>query len=1307
MNKRKTLRKVQVFLVAACMILGMFLNAVFASEEQTSQEIETITESYEEPEIEATLGMKGNIRLPDEINVLHYEDEKISSEEDKEGSSEAGTEATEESIERSSEDMSKEFFTEPAEEVMSEVVLSEDEGTSEEKTSLEEECSSEEDDTTNDEKLTQLQDRIDAIPDTVLDGTASNEKEELAQYYTAKILVDELEAELEELTDEEYEQLELTRFETYAAAVYSLYQPIYNIAAASIDIVSNALGTSTVTVTAASEVWLIPNVGCWDYYFELSNGAVAYCGEALATHPRTGTTVSVSEYTGNNAELIKKVLYYGSDGAGAVISSSQVDRARTGFALSYVYSGADVEDVYSMGGISQYSGTGARFADQVSGYGAVSSNYKLYMCSCGSGYQVLFYLSYEPEGYVTLNKSTGADTSKNPLTGALYGIYSDSSCTNRKGYFITGALGTGYVAKWTTNKSDIPSAAGECYNYYDGYYYYADTYDKTITLDEGTYYLREEAAPAGYKKNSETYRFTVLAGATTTLTATVTGILNDELSDGYLYIQKSSSDPDICSDNSLYSLKGAEYKIYSSTALSESQLVATLTTDESGKTETVKLAAGRYYIVESKASPGHKLDPDAAAPNYYIINLTTSNTQDNPYMVKSTDPLEADPLIISIIKESAEDYEYAFPLNGAIFKICYYDNLNGDYSGTPARTWKIATKYYVQKNEYRAILDESCLTADSDSLYYADGEAILPLGTYTIEETKPADGYSLKGSMYFTGNEANAVSTDGGVLVKIIDSNSILNPVQAKNSINGYNVPVTVDTEALINGIHYADTDTQTTTIMDKVSLSNINVGGAYRLTGTLYDQDSKEAVATETVNFIASTEDQTVNVEFLLDTASYIGKHFVVGEVLEQYVNGTWYKMGEETDLTAEKQTVHFPAINTMLKDNATNSNISAAGSVTFVDTITYNGLVSGKTYTLSGKLIDKTTGNVAATNSTVFAAKDSTDTITLSFSFTAEENHTYVAYEYVSVNGTIIAKHENIDDEAQTVYIPEIITNLKDTIDGDNDAYAVENIVLTDTVTYKNLIVGKSYKLEAKLYDKTTGKAVRDDSGNEITATSEFTAETANGSIDVVLTFSGVTLAGKTVVAFEDLYTNNKKIATHADIEDEDQTVYIPKIKTSLADTVDNAKDAYAAEEVTLVDTVTYENLIIGKEYKVTGKLMDKSTGEAILDDKGKEITSETAFTAESVNGTVKVTFTFSGITLAGKSVVAFESLYKGEKQLAAHADIEDYEQTVIFEIPRRTPQTGDINNTTLYLALEIMSLTALLTGGIIFARKRRSDR
>ena len=90
-------------------------------------------------------------------------------------------------------------------------------------------------------------------------------------------------------------------------------------------------------------------------------------------------------------------------------------------------------------------------------------------------------------------------------------------------------------------------------------------------------------------------------------------------------------------------------------------------------------------------------------------------------------------------------------------------------------------------------------------------------------------------------------------------------------------------------------------------------------------------------------------------------------------------------------------------------------------------------------------------------------------------------------------------------------------------------------------------------------------------------------------------------------------------------------------------------------------YKDLIPGKEYKVVGKLMLKDTGEPLLDADGKPVTAEATFTPDHDHGTVDVTFTFDASLLAGEEVVAFETLYRLDKVITAHADIEDEKQTV----------------------------------------------
>ena len=107
-----------------------------------------------------------------------------------------------------------------------------------------------------------------------------------------------------------------------------------------------------------------------------------------------------------------------------------------------------------------------------------------------------------------------------------------------------------------------------------------------------------------------------------------------------------------------------------------------------------------------------------------------------------------------------------------------------------------------------------------------------------------------------------------------------------------------------------------------------------------------------------------------------------------------------------------------------------------------------------------------------------------------------------------------------------------------------------------------------------------------------------------------------------------------------------------------------------------VSYKNLIPGREYTVSGILMDKSTQKPFLVG-GKEITAEAIFVPEAEDGTVAVEFTFDAAGLGDMDLVVFEKLFNiNGKEIAAHEDIEDVGQTVHLKkaIVPDTPKTGD---------------------------------
>lgn len=233
------------------------------------------------------------------------------------------------------------------------------------------------------------------------------------------------------------------------------------------------------------------------------------------------------------------------------------------------------------------------------------------------------------------------------------------------------------------------------------------------------------------------------------------------------------------------------------------------------------------------------------------------------------------------------------------------------------------------------------------------------------------------------------------------------------------------------------------------------------------------------------------------------------------------------------------------------------------------------------------------------------------------------------------------------------------KATVEGEKEVDPLDKVTLTDTVSYTGLVPGKEYKVTGVLMDKETGEKLLVD-GKEITAETVFVPETKNGSVDVTFIFDATGLHGKEIVVFEDLYRENVLLATHADINDEGQTVKIKNPEIGTKATADGKKEI-TADKITITDVVSYKDLTPGKEYKLTGVLMNKATNDKLLID-GKEITAEAIFTPKATTGEVEMTFTFDARELTAETeVVVFETLYRNGIEIAVHADIEDEGQTV----------------------------------------------
>ena len=741
-----------------------------------------------------------------------------------------------------------------------------------------------------------------------------------------------------------------------------------------------------------------------------------------------------------------------------------------------------------------------------------------------------------------------------------------------------------------------------------------------------------------------------------------------------LSMQKKStlSADEIAKSNGEYSLKDAQYGLFTSNDVVGSptgEVVKqgalpkyTLITDDNGYAKLTYIESGTWYLKELKAPQGHQLD-----------------TRTYKLIVKKGQP------------EVHWSGEYRVP-------VAY-------------TTDKPIEKVTQPTPEIGTTLK------DDQGLKTVDAKPITLVDTVSYKNLKPGTEYTVSGRLMDkeTGNELSPAvtattkftptSANGTVDIKFTLDASKLggkkvvafekvseggNVVASHEDINddGQTVAIKKPTPpappaptpkigtTLKDDQGVKEVEAKQVTLVDTVKYTNLKVGKEYTVSGRLMDKETGKELSpavTATTKFMPTATEGTVDIKFTLDASKLGGKKVVAFEKVSQGGEevAAHEDINDEGQTVTVKKPVPNPTIGTTLKDDQGAKEVEPK-QITLVDTVKYTNLIVGKEYEVSGRLMDKETNkelSPAVTATTKFTATQSNGSIDIKFTLDASRlaGKRIVAFEKVSESGKVVASHEDINDEDQTVKVkspnPSIGTTLKD----DKGAKEVEpkQVTLVDTVKYTNLIVGKEYEVSGRLMDKETGKEL----SPAVTATTKFTATQPSGSIDIKFTLDASRLAGKRVVAFEKVSQGGKLVATHEDINDEDQTVKVkspnPEIGTTLKD--DKGAKEVEPKQVTLIDTVKYTNLTVGKEYEVSGRLMDKETGKEL----SPAVTATTKFTATQPSGSIDIKFTLDASRLAGKRVVAFEKVSQGGKLVATHEDINDEDQTVKVKSPN--PEIG----------------------------------
>ena len=548
----------------------------------------------------------------------------------------------------------------------------------------------------------------------------------------------------------------------------------------------------------------------------------------------------------------------------------------------------------------------------------------------------------------------------------------------------------------------------------------------------------------------------------------------------------------------------------------------------------------------------------------------------------------------------------------------------------------------------------------------------------------------------------------------------------------------------------------KTETVVDHVKYVNLVIGREYTVKGVLMNKKTGEPLLDAEGNeiraertFTAGDEEDGLVVSERDDEALQVSGEAVItftfdsslleGETAVAFETLLHKKIevAAHADIEDKDQTIHWPKIRTSALEGAVGDEVGENAVTTIVDTVRLWNLLPGKTYEVSGKLMDKDTGKPFLTSegkevtatAEIEVGEDGTltavggertevikydeknecldGTVDLTFEVDASEleSRTLVAFEKLLHKKKEVAVHEDVRDLAQTIHFPKIATTAADAETKDEVGKVSADAVIVDAVTYENLVIGKNYRLEGTLYYQDTGKPVIAENGAEVTSAAEFKAtkegseensvtayddekKTVSGVYRLTFRLSSALLEGRTTVVFEDLYHNKIRVATHSDITDLGQSTHYPKIGTTAVDSATKDNVSAVKKEETIVDKVELKNLVPGKTYKVSGILYDKATGEPLLDAEGNEIKGETEFKAEEgdgfevtaldeakgmIDGIVEVVFTFDSSLLEGKTLVAFEKLHHNGIEVAVHEEIEDEPQTLYFPKVRTSAVDG----------------------------------
>lgn len=933
--------------------------------------------------------------------------------------------------------------------------------------------------------------------------------------------------------------------------------------------------------------------------------------------------------------------------------------------------------------------------------------------------------TFSSEEYITVTKDDFADylsTMKNAdanlsaLTtdGITFGIYKSDKRTLVCKYFID-ATGKGLLM----NDSDQITPATV----------------KPLPAGE-KYYIKELSGNAFYKVDSTGgdgngfYEFTP---HNTSSSSPQQIVRVDDVATYVLNLKKVSANPNCTNGNQLYSLAGAEYVLrdrngsaanfivgyetisnyQDSNGRSTNQTIrvpifrntnsSKLVTDGNGNfrytftydgdssnitnyypnvrvggnkytivfTNGIQVVAGTYRLSETKAPSGYKIDPNCRediAGRYHEVTVGAANPTAT---ITCKEPPRMDPLQYSMTKMDSTYGEVATgkgSLDGTIFEVAYY---NDYYTKDNLPSVATAKWYFKTENGAWEFRNSPLYNGDgfvSNEAYKdTNGQRTIPMGTVTVKEVKAPDGYALVNDQTLTGKymiDGKEYNDTGCILYQFRWSEA---DGRVLRYLDGGNTPST----GVINEIKTSTYDTIKRGDIDFDKI-NIKTGEKMQHIGFLIKSKTtgeQHIIVTDENGHASSrtpahSENTNENDKYIDDLEN--------DEVLMNQLNPTGIWFYGTNDKTKWDESLIDDNIGAMPYDDYDVKEICSDGTekTQLIDWGDYTfSIVNNKDVDVQ-TLIDMdlphfSTNSADKTLDTSYtvAEKDAHIIDTISYQ-TFRYNHTY------TFKGIMVAREDCVLDNGTAYKAGEPILD-------DNGKYIRSNVTFTTP--------------------KRTGNGYVINASGEVELEYTFDAESLSGAKGVWKTYlcdgaddellviddDGEVNREASNVMSERLKGNDRYYYEDIRLNNTNEWINFPSISLHTTALSEDSKthDVVTYTEATVIDTVSYTNLLPNRTYKLVGTAMNKETEKPILVD-GKEITVEHEFTTPNtpvneyglIDGTEDVTFEFNPKDLLGIDMVVFEKLYivpkttdtdKPEKPnyVGGHEDIKDEGQSIHF--------------------------------------------